>query len=153
MLEFIVKYWIEFLFGLIVTGGGIFLKRYAELVKKEQKAQQNEFYSKLKAEISDSYQQSQYDDKVLQGEIDDLKDELNCLKKGILSLQGRQFKQACIMLLNENHDISLEEYQEIDNDHDAYNGLGGNHNGDRLFNLVKKKAERTLTVTTDEADE
>ena len=38
-----------------------------------------------------------------------------------------------------------DEWEEIDADHEAYNGLGGNHKGDHLYELVKKKAENTLT--------
>ena len=41
----------------------------------------------------------------------------------------------------EDHIITLDEWEELDIDHTAYNGLGGNHKGDHLFSLVKKKVE------------
>ena len=44
------------------------------------------------------------------------------------------------------HTISLDEWEEIDADHEAYNRLGGNHKGDELFRLVKEKALKTLTT-------
>jgi hypothetical protein len=34
MVEFVIKYWVEFVFGLIVTGGGLFLKRFWTLTKE-----------------------------------------------------------------------------------------------------------------------
>ena len=30
-----VKYWIEFLLGLVVAGGGFFIKRYTKLEREE----------------------------------------------------------------------------------------------------------------------
>ena len=54
-------------------------------------------------------------------------------------MQGKNFKSDCRRLLDENHEITLDEWEEIDADHEAYNGLGGNHRGDELFELVKKK--------------
>lgn len=60
-------------------------------------------------------------------------------------MQGKNFKSDCRRLLDENHEITLDEWEEIDADHEAYNGLGGNHRGDELFELVKKKVENTIT--------
>ena len=67
---------------------------------------------------------------------------LKSLKRGLLSVQGRQFKTDCKKLLTEGHTITFEEFQQINEDHQAYHDLGGNHNGDTLFDLVKKKAEK-----------
>ena len=63
----------------------------------------------------------------------------------MLSLQGRTFKNNCRRLLDLDHEITLEEYEEISKDHEAYNSLGGNHNGDELFLLVRKKVEDSWT--------
>jgi len=67
------------------------------------------------------------------------------LKAGLLSMQGKEFKAECRKLLDENHQITLDEWEELDADHEAYNGLGGNHRGDQLFEMVKKKAENIFT--------
>lgn len=66
-------------------------------------------------------------------------DNQNLMKAGLLSVQGRQFKKHCKELLEINHVITVDEYEEIVIDHDAYNGLGGNHMGDMLFDAVVNK--------------
>ena len=57
----------------------------------------------------------------------------------MLSVQGKQFKDECHLLLNDSHHITLDEYQNISNEHKVYNSLGGNHEGDELFRLVGVK--------------
>ena len=177
-----LKYWVDFLFGLIVAGGGIFLKRYMKLAKAEREKERTEYYSKLtegiKAEnktmvealeakyeavdkkVEDKYEEvtenfteamaeeraeSKADDAKIQSEVSTMSDELSALKAGLLSMQGKEFRASCRALLAEDHEITLDEWEEIDADHEAYNGLGGNHKGDHLYDLVKKKAENTLT--------
>ena len=77
-------------------------------------------------------------------EIKAIKSMLGALTQGVLSMHGREFKNRCWELLDEDHEITLDEYEDISADHDAYNALGGNHEGDRLFDLVKKKFEKSL---------
>lgn len=89
--------------------------------------------------------ESKEDDKILQDQITGVSKEMKSLKAGILSIQGREFKANCRRLLDENHEITLDEWEELDSDHEVYNGLGGNHKGDQLYELVKKKAEKILT--------
>ena len=66
------------------------------------------------------------------------------MRSGLLSIQGRDFKRHCRELLDDEHEITLDEWEQIDADHEAYNGLGGNHKGDQLYELVKKKVENNL---------
>ena len=54
-------------------------------------------------------------------------------------MQGKVFKGDCRRLLEPNHIITEEEYEDIVADHKSYNGLGGNHIGDSLFLSVMKK--------------
>lgn len=149
ILSIAAKYWIEFLFGLVVAGMGIFFKRYISLEQKARAEAQKIFYAQLKTDISsefkDSVQKSEEDDKLLQEQIDVVKEEMNCLKRGVLSMQGKEFRAECERVLAEDHILTLDEYEQLEEDHAAYNGLGGNHKGDSLFALVKKKAENTLT--------
>ncbi len=51
ILSIIVKYWVEFLLGLIVAGGSVFFKRYARLEKAERQRAQEEHYAKLAEDI------------------------------------------------------------------------------------------------------
>lgn len=176
-----IKYWVEFLLGLIVTGGGFFLKKYIRLEKEDHQRSQEAHYKALTDKIQEENkamidslakehdeinkksderyyeittkvseamiagrEESKADDAALQTQIHGLSNELYCLKAGLLSMQGKEFRADCRRLLDENHEITLDEWEEIDADHEAYNGLGGNHKGDHLFGLVKKKVENTL---------
>lgn len=145
MIDFIVKYWVEFLFGLVVSGMGIFFKRHMTLLKKEQAAEKKDFLDLIKKEIGIEFNKALDNDKSLQSQINIMNNQFSNLLKGILSIQRRTFEEDCRKLLDENHDITIDEYEQITEDHDVYNSLGGNHNGDKLYDLVKKKVESNFT--------
>lgn len=146
--EFIVKYWLEFLFGVIITVGGIFgrkfIKGLKEIHKSRQKAAYEEFQHRIHAEFIESTEDVRALTQENKNEIKEMKEMIIALKQGLLSIHGREFKNQCLDLLEDNHEITLDEYETISADHEAYNALGGNHEGDRLFDLVKKKFEKSL---------
>lgn len=174
----VLKYWVEFILGLIVAGGGFLIKRYLRLEKEERQREQKEYFDKMLEKIQsenqhvlkslekehdkmnqnseDKYneintkvdkaleagrEESKADDAILEKEISAMKKNITALTAGILSMQGKEFINNCRKLLAEDHIITLDEWEELDIDHTAYNGLGGNHKGDHLFSLVKKKVE------------
>lgn len=174
----VLKYWVEFILGLIVAGGGFLIKRYLRLEKEERQREQREYFDKMLEKIQSENQQilkslekehdkmnqnsedkyneintkvdkaleagreeSKADDAVLEKEISAMKKNITALTAGVLSMQGKEFINNCRKLLAEDHVITLDEWEELDADHTAYNGLGGNHKGDHLFSLVKKKVE------------
>ena len=174
----VLKYWVEFILGLIVAGGGFLIKRYLRLEKEERQREQREYFDKMLEKIQSDNQQilkslekehdkmnqnsedkyneintkvdkaleagreeSKADDAVLEKEISAMKRNITALTAGVLSMQGKEFINNCRKLLAEDHVITLDEWEELDADHTAYNGLGGNHKGDHLFSLVKKKVE------------
>ena len=53
VLEFIARYWIEVIFGVIVTGLSIALKRIWKLYKNAQKNKQDEEKEKLLKEVDE----------------------------------------------------------------------------------------------------
>ena len=134
MLEFILKYWIEVLFGGVVAIGSFIFKRTLKSYKLERQKEKETLLKDVRKEIRTEFERSNEKETELQSEI-------KVIKAGLLSVQGRAFKSNCRRLLDQNHDITLEEYEEITKDHDAYNSLGGNHNGDQLYGLVRKKVE------------
>lgn len=79
------------------------------------------------------------EDKLIHQEIDELKDDFKIMKGGILSIQGRDFKADCRILLQPDHEITLNEYEALIEEHEVYKSLGGNHEGDALFNMVQQK--------------
>lgn len=174
----VLKYWVELILGLIVTGGGFVIKRYLRLEKEERQREQKEYFDNVLKKIQSENQQvlkslekehdkmnqnsedkydeintkveqaleadreeSKSDDAALEKEISTLKKNITALTAGVLSMQGKEFRNNCRKLLAEDHVITLDEWEELDKDHTAYNGLGGNHKGDHLFSLVKKKVE------------
>ena len=174
----VLKYWVELILGLIVTGGGFIIKRYLRLEKEERQREQKEYFDNVLKKIQSENQQvlkslekehdkmnqnsedkydeintkvdqaleagreeSKSDDAVLEKEISALEKNITALTAGVLSMQGKEFRNNCRKLLAEDHVITLDEWEELDKDHMAYNGLGGIHEGDHLFSLVKKKVE------------
>ena len=138
LLEFVIKYWVEFAFGLIVTGGGYFVRRYLKMRENEQNRERAKFYDNFKKDIIIKYDEIKKESE--NGDLE-LQKQLDLLRKGILSLQKKEFFKECQALLEEDHELTLEEYQQCIEDHDAYNGLKGNHRGDSLFALVEEKAK------------
>ena len=139
-----------------------FFEKLAKNIQQENTNMINSLsnkYNELEYEVEDQYteittevskamiagrDESKADDEVLQKQISNLSNEMKSLKKGLLSIQGKEFKANCRKLLEDGHEITLDEWEEIDADHEAYNGLGGNHKGDQLYGLVKKKEEKNI---------
>lgn len=159
MLDFIVKYWVEFALGIIATGLGVACKRIYGLYQKEKEREKAEEKNSLVTEFKEMITSCQLDllnkiqphedalkeeDTKLNQKIEHINDNVDILKDGVLSLQGREFMQDCRELLKENHVITLIEYETIVEEHKVYNSLGGNHRGDALFVAVEQKYKNSL---------
>ena len=75
---------------------------------------------------------------ILEDTLTAVANNLDLIKTGLLAVQGHEFRNKCRKLLAQNI-ILPEEYEQLESDHLAYNGLGGNHKGDSLFNQVTTK--------------
>lgn len=148
MLDFIVKYWLEFLFGIIAVGMTGFAKHYYSLVKKQRLAEQKEtkseqthemleaidkLRSELKADIAKRQQENKRED-----------EEIATIRQGVLALWRKVFLEDGRFLLEDSHIITYDEYMTYINEHDVYNALGGNHEGDNQFALVTAKYQSKL---------
>lgn len=145
MLEFIMKYWLEVLFGLITTGATVFAKRIYSLYKSEKQTKEKLIIEEFDKKIQSFYLKTQQDNDAITKRIDGIENLMFIFKRGLLSIQGDLFKKKCAHLLEDDHDIILEEWLQIVSDHDTYKSLGGNHEGDELFKLVEAKANKFLT--------
>lgn len=103
--------------------------------------QMSECYSNLIEVVKESDEKSMEEDRVIHHEIDIIKD-------GMLSVEGRAFRNECKRLLEDDHIITLNEYLAVVNEHGVYNNLGGNHEGDLLFSAVKAKYEKSLKTAS-----
>ena len=143
MLDFIAKYWLEVVFGLIVTGMGIAMKKIWKLYKNAQETRQSEEKERLLKEVDGKIQiqneRMQQADQELRKRMNDIENKIGVLTSGILSIQGGDFRHACKLLLEPGHVITMDEFEQITHDHEIYNQLGGNHIGDKYFEQVEKK--------------
>lgn len=139
--DIVAKYWLQFFLGGM---GGIvtyLFKKYLKLLQAEKLKQQELFYTTLREEINASYNKAQDSNKELKEDILELSQQIQFLKAGILSVQKKEFIANCRALLEDGKEITLDEYTRISADHEAYNQLGGNHEGDQIFSFVSKKFE------------
>lgn len=76
---------------------------------------------------------------------EELQKQINVMQSGILSIQGKNFREDCRILLAPEKEFTLKEFENLQQEHAIYKALGGNHEGDTLFDLVTKKATNILT--------
>lgn len=166
MGEFILKYWVEVLFGIVVTGGGFLLKHHFKLFKKSLDHKTEERDDKLLEKmtkvltasnktIQDSIDKLRSDTKDdidgVYAELVDLKDDIKNVRKdvesirrGVLDVQGPQFKAKCKEVLQDSHQITVDEWLALKKEYEIYTGMGGNSDGSELYKLVHEKYSKHL---------
>lgn len=130
MWEWLAKYWLEVIFGLILGGFAWGGRQLVHFYVKEMKNMLKETEERI---LTQREAKSLERDKKIEE-----------IRMGLLSVQGQAFKEKCHRLLSQEHQIDVEELENITKDHDAYKGLGGNHEGDMLFALVLEKAKNDI---------
>ena len=152
MLDFVIKYWVQFLFGLAATCFTFIIKQYYAMKDKIKQQELSELKDNMCAnmkasiyeKISEEHALSAQGDEAIKVDLEVMQNSIEHLSRGILSLQGKEFKNECRRLLEPEHEITVEEYENLVDEHETYNGLGGNHRGDALFKSVMKKWNRQL---------
>ena len=152
MLDFIIKYWVEFVCGLVAAGIGVFAKHYVKLQKKaledawrrKEEAAKDEVIKKLEGELEEEISKSEEADEEMKEQIEGLSYLIDNLTQGVLSIQGKQFRDICLYLLDPDHIITIQEYEQFEEDYAAYKALGGNHRGDALHDRVVEKFTNQL---------
>ena len=154
MIDMIVNYWLEFLLGLISSGlialCTYLYKLYKNEKKRKRSASDDRIINEVKTIVQDHDRDimkliqkeelaSQKADSVAEEKMRQIQANLTILTEGMLSIQGKQFKDECRALLADGHHITLAEYENASNEHRIYNSLKGNHEGDELFRLVGVK--------------
>ena len=141
MIEIIAKYWLNFVLT-ILSGGLVFLcKKFWSMYKAERSNNIDETHKQMLEEMEETVTKAV--DVIHQENVEQQK-EIIAIKRGLLDVQGEAFKNFCHILLQPDHVITIEEYEEATVKHDAYNGLGGNHDGDNLYSMVVEKAKNQL---------
>ena len=148
MTEFIAKYWLQFLFGLIAAGLTALTKRYYSLYKKGLASERKEEFIRLENLIAetdknDSERIRNLEQKMLAA--NDRQDKsINAIRNGVLELEKERFMTFGKQLLQEDHHITYDEFEAFEKKHDVYNQLGGNHEGDLLYKNVQFKYQSGL---------
>lgn len=149
ILEWLGKYWLEWLCGLVATGALFFAKHYIKIqrqVNEEKwKNKEKNMYGKIITTLEDRIQgvedKSAAEDVIIHKELDKIHSEVDTVESGILSIQGKQFREMCENLLKQDY-ITVEEYEEFEEEYAVYKGLGGNHRGDSLHARVVAKVDK-----------
>lgn len=152
MFDFIIKYWVEWVCGLVAAGILVFAKHYIKLQKKamedawrkKEEAAKDEVIKKLEGELEAEIKKSEEADEEMKEQIEGLSYLIDNLTQGVLSIQGKQFRDICLYLLDCGHIISVQEYEQFEEDYVAYKALGGNHRGDALHDRVVEKFTNQL---------
>lgn len=143
MLEFVLKYWIDFVFGLIAAWAVAKIKTIQKLEQEKAERETAMLEEKITETLEQKIHQSEEftvaQDAKLKADIENTNQNVAIIKQALLSVQGGQFKRQCRFLLKPKHVITFEEYEQCVEDHQAYNALGGNHVGDNLFMQVEAK--------------
>jgi len=148
-LSIFTNYWLQWLLGIIAAGIAFGAKHYVKLQKKSWQDKWDSREASIKTDIMDKFDQkiqaqveaSDEADKKIKNDIETLTTALSNVTRGILSIQGRQFLHTCHHLLEQDHVITIDEYEAFNDDYDAYKALGGNHRGDVLYKSVVAKFE------------
>ena len=151
MLEFIAQYWLTFVFGFIASGLSVALSKVWKLYQNSKQEKIDEEKEEILQEVDKKLEQQNAkmidaDDEIKQ-EIIHLNEGLQTLTTGVLSVQGHGFREACRRLLKPEHTISIDEYEQICQDHFVYHELGGNHLGDQLFQSIERKFNQQMSPT------
>ena len=120
--RWLAKYWIEWVCLLVSGGIALFAKHYVKIQKEswENKWKEKEknmcgkIIETLEKEINEVEEQSKSEDEIIRKDLDNMHKELDSLGAGILSLQGKQFRDLCEQLLILEDQISLEEYEDFE---------------------------------------
>ena len=74
----------------------------------------------------------------------EMNEKISTIKDDVLSIEGAYFRSECRRLLKKDHVITEEEFNTISVEHAAYKSLGGNHEGDTMFNMIETKYKVSL---------
>ena len=167
ILQWIAQYWVSWVCALIAGGVIFFAKRYISMEKQaaeekwkdkeknmcgkiinnfdekicEVKESSNIKENKLYQEIDAMRKAMQDKDGAICNDLTSIHTEVNTIQNGILSIQGKQFREYCRELLKKDV-ISLDEYEDFEMEYEVYKSLGGNHKGDSLHARVVEKFDK-----------
>lgn len=98
-----------------------------------------EVKDEITKELNEQVEKLTTEDERIHKEIETVSNKVETIGSGVLAIQGQVFKDECRRILTEGHQITLDEFEQLQADHEVYNSLGGNNKGDELFEAAKAK--------------
>lgn len=148
IVDFLIKYWLEIILGIVVAAGGAGFNYLRKLIKKDQKeklqSQFDEFYQKINQALDEKFEALEQEDETIDDRLNAIEQSMEPLKQGVLSLHRRKFLDDCRYFLETEEEITLEDFKRVQREHKVYNDLGGNHEGDEHWELFKARYEAQL---------
>lgn len=137
MADFIAKYWLEFLFSIIVAVLGIIqkklqkeLKAYKTLVRKEQQ-------EKLEQQIDLKLEPILEDIEEIRRHVTERDLESDTKINLIVSSYRFRLIQLCKIYLKQGY-LTTEQYEQINEFYDLYFKLGGNGQAKEFYDQILK---------------
>lgn len=113
-MDWVLKYWVEILFGLVMTGITVFYKRFLDLSKKERTKMREDFKTDIKKQIREEFdtkfKENTERDIMLEETLTRIDKRLDTITAGLLSVQRGSFETNCKKLLEIEHTITVDEY-------------------------------------------
>ena len=98
-----------------------------------------EVKDEITKELNEQVEKLTAEDERIHKQIEIVSGKVEIIGSGVLAIQGQVFKDECRRLLTKDHQITLDEFEQLQADHEVYNNLGGNNKGDELFEAAKVK--------------
>ena len=136
MLDFVIKYWVEFALGLVAAGLGAFCKhlmkerkQYQELIKQEELKKQDEHLEEKIGPIVDDIEQ-------IRTYLRNL--EIADTKKFDIIISSYRFRlcQLCKLYMEKQY-MTSAEYEQLNEFYKMYTDLGGNGQAKEWYDKVK----------------
>lgn len=108
---------------------------------KEEMLAQNSYQDQ---KMTDSHEQIINQINKLSAELAQNNAYTEAVREGTLALWRKTYFADARLLLEPDHVITHEEYAKISKEHDTYNKLGGNHEGDEYFKSITIKYQAGL---------
>lgn len=147
MIDWIIKYWLEVGFGLLISIVGFGVRWIAKKLKEEYQEQNSKMFNYIDRKLQEQKEElAKVNERLALQETKllEIRNEVNTLQGGIKAINTKSFQHSCRKLLSPGHVITQAEQEEVDNEFKIYVQLGGDSN-DPLYAHVKAKYDRGLT--------
>lgn len=125
MLEFIMKYWLEFLFGLVAAGVLALFKKISDLIDASNGAELNKAIDKRLEPVLEEI-------KKLEKFIEEVDGKENHLQTKTIAAWGFRINQLCEIYLDQGF-MTKPQYIQLVEMYNLYSQLGGNGKIKEIF--------------------